>query len=124
MLPIAFHVEIPTYDNGIWTTSIYNDLEEFRTFIKSCFKEPGLYGFDETSFLFNEQARAFRRPRQRNQVHVLGVEPGGENSHRHQGADALGLEVADDAVAVGVVRLAENRFAGDAMAAQRLARAA
>lgn len=50
---------IPTYDNG-WTTTTFTE-EEFTEFLLSIFKEPGQYEFDETSFLFNEQARFFEK---------------------------------------------------------------
>ena len=50
---------IPTYENGIWSESSFELDEDFAVFIKSLFKEPGLYEFDETSLLFNEQARTF-----------------------------------------------------------------
>ena len=50
---------IPTYENGIWSKSSFESDEDFAVFIKSLFKEPGLYEFDETSSLFNEQARTF-----------------------------------------------------------------
>lgn len=50
---------IPTYDNG-WTTTEFSD-QEFKDFLLSIFKEPGKYEFDETSFLFNEQARNFNK---------------------------------------------------------------
>ena len=55
-----FHIEIPTYDNGTWTETVFDDLLDFRTYILSMFKEPGKYDLDETSSLFNEQARNFR----------------------------------------------------------------
>lgn len=54
-----FYIEIPTYENGIWTDTIFTDLIEFREFVKSCFKEPGKYELDETSRVFNQQARNF-----------------------------------------------------------------
>jgi len=50
---------IPTYENGIWSESSFESDEDFAVFIKSLFKEPGLYEFDETSLIFNEQARTF-----------------------------------------------------------------
>ena len=50
---------IPTYENGIWSESSFESDEDFAVFIKSLFKEPGLYEFDETFSLFNEQARTF-----------------------------------------------------------------
>jgi hypothetical protein len=55
-----FHKVIPTWDNGEWTTTEFLELQDFRDYVKSMFKEPGKYNFDETSKLFNEQARNFR----------------------------------------------------------------
>lgn len=55
-----FHRIIPTWDNGKWITTEFDDLQEFRDFVKSTFKEPGKYAFDETAQLFNEQSRKFR----------------------------------------------------------------
>jgi len=54
------YIEIPTYENQ-WTTTSFKTREEFRDFILSIFKEPGQYGFDETSHKFNEQARIFNK---------------------------------------------------------------
>jgi hypothetical protein len=51
---------IPTNDNGKWTYTKFDTHEEFRDFVKSTFKKPGEYELDETSELFNEQARNFR----------------------------------------------------------------
>jgi hypothetical protein len=34
--------------------------EEFATFLRDIFKEPGKYNFDETSLLFNSESRKFR----------------------------------------------------------------
>lgn len=56
---LAFYRLIPTYDNGVWTETEFTDLQEFRDFVKSTFKEPGKYDFDETSELFNAQSRLF-----------------------------------------------------------------
>jgi len=52
-------ISIPTYKNGNWQTTEFSDESEFAIFILGLFKEPGDYEFDETSFLFNGQARAF-----------------------------------------------------------------
>lgn len=52
---------IPTYDNGVWTESSFETDEDFIQFLKGIFKEPGLYEFDETSRVFNEQARFFNK---------------------------------------------------------------
>ena len=55
---------IPTYDNGIWTSTVFNSREEYRDFVISIFKEAGPdegYSFDETSFLFNSEGRNFQK---------------------------------------------------------------
>jgi hypothetical protein len=52
--------DIPCWDNGNWTTISYDSRDEFSRAIADIFKEPGKYEFDETSFLFNEQATVFR----------------------------------------------------------------
>ena len=55
---------IPTYDNGVWTTTIFNTKEEYRDFVISIFKETGPdegYNFDNTSFLFNSEGRNFQK---------------------------------------------------------------
>jgi len=54
-------IEIPTWDNGTWTTTSFDTREDYTAFALSMFKEPGQYEFDDTSFLFNEQARLFNR---------------------------------------------------------------
>ena len=54
-----FYTDIPTWDNGVWTTTTYDTREEFRNFVLSIFKEPGKYDFDETSFIFNEEATKY-----------------------------------------------------------------
>jgi hypothetical protein len=55
----TFDISIPTYENGKWSVTEYDNIEDFGDFIFSTFKEPGEYDFDETSFLFNEHARYF-----------------------------------------------------------------
>ena len=54
-----FTISIPTYDNGTWTTTDFDDKKKFIEFVFSCFKEPGKYELDETALIFNEQARLF-----------------------------------------------------------------
>jgi hypothetical protein len=51
-------MRIPTYENGLWSYTEYTR-DEFRTFIESLFKEPGKYEFDESTHLWNQQARIF-----------------------------------------------------------------
>ena len=50
---------IPTWNEGVWEETEFQTIEDFREFILSIFKEPGLYDFDDTSFIFNEQATTF-----------------------------------------------------------------
>jgi len=52
---------IPTYDCGEWTTTEFESIESFREFIDSIFSEPGKYAFDETSLLFNKEAKLFTK---------------------------------------------------------------
>lgn len=51
---------IPTWDNGEWKTTSFDTRQDFLEFLEPLFKEPGLYNFDDTSFVFNEQARKFK----------------------------------------------------------------
>ena len=51
--------KVPTWSNGVWSHTIFEEKEEFRQFLLPLFKEPGKYEFDETSFLFNEMARKY-----------------------------------------------------------------
>ena len=51
---------IPTYD-GKWGETSFETEDEFKDFVRDLFKQPGLYKFDETAFLFNEQARVFNK---------------------------------------------------------------
>ena len=50
---------VPTYDNGVWSETEYETIEDFREFIGAIFLEPGKYAFDETSLLFNKEAKLF-----------------------------------------------------------------
>ena len=60
MIIEEFHIEVPTWENDKWTLTEFNDIQEFRDFVKSTFKEPGKYEFDETAAEFNREARNFR----------------------------------------------------------------
>tara|TARA_R100000655_G_scaffold71387_1_gene109792 strand:- start:4804 stop:7020 length:2217 start_codon:yes stop_codon:yes gene_type:complete len=51
--------DIPTWTNGTWETTDFESREEFATFVRDIFKEPGQYNFDETSKEFNSQATKF-----------------------------------------------------------------
>jgi hypothetical protein len=52
---------VPTWKDGVWYKTDFDTLEEFRDFVKSTFKEPGKYDFDETSEIFNEHSRLYRK---------------------------------------------------------------
>jgi hypothetical protein len=52
---------IPTYENDNWTSTEFSDDEDFHEFIFEIFKEPGKYEFDETSLIFNAEARRFNK---------------------------------------------------------------
>ena len=54
-----FYTDIPTWDNGTWTTTSFDTRTEFRDFVLGIFKEPGKYEFDETSYIFNAEARRY-----------------------------------------------------------------
>jgi len=53
--------KVPTWKNGSWSYTEFDTKEDFIAFVKPLFKEPGLYNFDKTAFLFNEQMRNFER---------------------------------------------------------------
>ncbi len=52
-------ISIPTYKDGKWQTTEFNDESEFAIFVLDLFKEPGQYEFDETAYVFNQEARRF-----------------------------------------------------------------
>jgi|LakMenEpi03Aug12_release.lakeMendotaPanAssembly.Ray.scaffolds.fasta_scaffold00082_55 hypothetical protein len=52
-------IEIPTWENGEWSMTLFATHDDFRDFVFSIFKEPGQYQFDETSLVFNAEARNF-----------------------------------------------------------------
>jgi hypothetical protein len=52
--------DIPCWDNGTWTIVSFDSREEFSNSIFEIFSEPGKYKFDDTSFLFNQEAIKFR----------------------------------------------------------------
>jgi hypothetical protein len=53
-------IEIPTWENNVWSTTTYDTREEFAEYVTEQFKEPGKYEFDDTTEMFNEQKRLFR----------------------------------------------------------------
>ena len=54
--------DIPTWDNGTWTTTSFESRKDFGDFLFSIFKEPGLYEFDEvTNKIFNAESTKFNK---------------------------------------------------------------
>ncbi len=56
-------IKIPTYDvqTEVWSHTMFTTRNEFVQFLQGIFKEPGKYEFDQTSVLFNSQARQFNK---------------------------------------------------------------
>lgn len=50
---------VPTYDNGVWIVTIFNTRQDFIDFLLPLFKEPGKYEFNETTHIFNSEARKY-----------------------------------------------------------------
>ena len=61
MQEINNYTDIPTYKDGEWSITTFSSREEFKAFVSSIFKEPGQYNFDESSLIFNAEARKFQR---------------------------------------------------------------
>ena len=55
------YIDIPTWENGDWSTTSFETHNEYRNFVLTCFKEPGQYNFDDTALEFNLEARNFKR---------------------------------------------------------------
>ena len=54
--------DIPTWDNGKWTTTSFDSREDFAKYLRNIFKEPGQYEFDEVSTeLFVAESNKFRK---------------------------------------------------------------
>lgn len=52
---------VALWENGAWSEMIFQTRNDFKLFVLTLFKEPGQYDFDETSFMFNEQARIYNK---------------------------------------------------------------
>jgi hypothetical protein len=54
--------DIPTYENGNWTTTSFESREDFSNFIRDLFKEPGKYQFNETTNqVFISESEKFKK---------------------------------------------------------------
>ena len=61
---LSVYKTVPTWNNGVWETTEFESRDDWKEFVRSVFIEEGPdigYKFDETSFLFNEQARKFQK---------------------------------------------------------------
>jgi hypothetical protein len=58
-----FYKDIPTYENGNWSTTSFESREDFKHFIlNDVFKEPGKYGFnDTTNEVFISESTRFKK---------------------------------------------------------------
>lgn len=59
-----YYIQIPTFENNTWTTTVFNTRDEYKEFVNSIFIDAGPdkgYGFDEMSFEFNSEARKFQK---------------------------------------------------------------
>lgn len=63
MSALSYYIRIPTWNNGVWEYTEFSTKQEFRDYIKSLFKEPGKYQFDETTLEWNKNARKFQKDR-------------------------------------------------------------
>lgn len=52
---------IPIWEKGVWGVKVFEKRNDFKEFVLPLFKEPGQYLFDETSYMFNEQAILYRK---------------------------------------------------------------
>lgn len=76
------YITIPTNDNGKWTTTSFESEDDFKRFVLSLFKEPGKYEFDETSFLFNSEARKFNADKKADDKGVYCISPKGSKDYK------------------------------------------
>jgi hypothetical protein len=54
--------DIPTYENGNWTSTSFESREDFTNFIFSVFREPGKYNFNSTTNeIFISESTKFRK---------------------------------------------------------------
>lgn len=62
MIQNFYFTDIPTWDNGTWTKTTFENKVDFIEICDSLFKEPGEYNFNETTArLFNEQGSFFEK---------------------------------------------------------------
>jgi hypothetical protein len=52
---------VPTYRNGVWDVTEFEEESDFIEYILSIFSEPGLYGLTKIAYDFNAEAKAFNK---------------------------------------------------------------
>ena len=64
MVKLNNYIEVPTYSNGVWSSTDFSTREEFKDFVRSIFKDAGPdegYNFTvDISKQFNNEARRFQ----------------------------------------------------------------
>lgn len=68
--------KIPTWEKGQWTYTLFETKKDFRDYVKSLFKVPGEYQFDETVHQWNIHARTFQ------EKELYCVSPEGSKDHQ------------------------------------------
>ncbi len=68
--------KIPTWEKGQWTYTLFETKKDFRDYVKSLFKVPGEYQFDETVHQWNTHARTFQ------EKELYCVSPEGSKDHQ------------------------------------------
>ncbi len=61
-MPKGYYIRVPTWSpSQNWHYTTFTTKVEWREYVKSLFKEPGLYNLDEISYKWNEHARTFNK---------------------------------------------------------------
>jgi hypothetical protein len=63
-MDLTHYISVPTWENGEWSTTDFASRDDWKAFVRNLFKDAGPdegYHFDETSHMFNEQARRFQK---------------------------------------------------------------
>jgi hypothetical protein len=59
---LSNYKEVSTYRDGQWVANtVFNTHDDFKDFLLLIFKEPGEYGFDDNSLIFNAEGRKFQK---------------------------------------------------------------
>jgi hypothetical protein len=64
-------ITVPTWDNGVWTTTSFATREDFRLYLLTLFKEPGEYECDETALRLSSSEKRRYSARRLTEVRTL-----------------------------------------------------